>query len=334
MLTLIRVCLSVTNFGMVFMKAVIVPSFGDSDVLTLVDHAEPIPGPGRVVVKMEAAGVGYVDVMARKGDYQPLSEPGFVPGLEAAGTVAAVGKGVDARWTGQRVFLLTKCGAYAEAIEVGERDLVRLPAGVSAAEAVALGINALVAGLGLDRANVKKGDRVLVRGAGGGIGLMAAQLATLAEGEVTAITSSPERADRLRELGVARVLDRSEGVDGRGEGYDVVVDPVAGADLGRYIEGLRPNGRYLLVGSAGGVPEPDTFQSFLAGYHNSPTLIAFSLNSVGPETVGVAAAALFDQAARGDLRGVIDEQFPLAEAHRAHERLESAPVFGKITLHP
>lgn len=316
------------------MKAVIVPSFGDSDVLRVIDRAEPRPAPGQVLIQVEAAGVGYVDVMARKGDYQPLSEPGFIPGVEAAGTVAAVGEGVDGHWVGQRVFALTGRGAYAESVVAGVRDVVRLPEGVSAAHAVALGVNALVASLGLERANIKKGERVLVRGAGGGIGLMAVQLAALSGCEVTAITSSPERSDRLRGLGVAHVQDRTAGQDGSGNTYDIIVDPVAGADLGRYIEMLRPNGRYLLFGAAGGVPAPDAFGSIMTTYHNSPTLFAFSLNSVDADTVGAAAAELFGQAARGDLRAVIDEQVPLAEAHRAHERLESTPVFGKITLRP
>lgn len=317
------------------MKAVIVPSFGDSGVLMVVDRSQPSPGPGQVLVKVEAAGVGYVDVMARKGDYQPLSEPGFIPGLEAAGTVAAVGEGVDAQWAGQRVFLWTRGGgAYAEAVVADVGDVVPLPTGVSAADAVALGVNALVAVLGLERANVEKGERVLVRGAGGGIGLMAAQLAALAGSEVTAITSSPERGDRLRGLGAAHVQNRQAGQDGRGASHDLVVDPVAGPDLGRYVESLRRNGRYLLVGAAGGVPELEVFGSFLATYHNSPTLFAFSLNSVDADTVGAAAAALFGRAVRGDLQAVIDEQFPLAEAHRAHERLESTPVFGKVILHP
>jgi len=323
------------------MKAVIVPSFGNSTVLQVIDLTEPRPQPGQVLVQVEAAGVGYVDVMARNGDYQPLSEPGFVPGMEAAGTVAAVGDGVDEHWLGQRVFALTGRGAYAERVVADAHAIVRLPEGLSAADAVALGVNALVASLGLERANVKEGERVLVRGAGGGIGLMAAQLAALSGGAVTAVTSSPERGNRLRDLGVAhvqdrttRVHDRTTGQDGGADTYDIIVDPVAGPDLGRYIEKLRPNGRYVLVGAAGGAPAPDAFGSILTTYHNSPTLLAFSLNSVDADTVGAAAAELFGQAARGDLRAVIDEQIPLAEARRAHERLESTPVFGKITLRP
>ena len=316
------------------MKAVVVPSFGDSGVLRVVDRPRPTPGPGQVLVNVEAAGVGYVDVMARRGEYGPLSEPGFVPGLEAAGTVAAVGEGVDARWAGRRVFLSTGGGAYAEAVVADAGDVVPVPAGVTAADAVALGVNALVAVLGLQRANVAAGERVLVRGAGGGIGVMAAQWAVLAGSEVTAVTSSPERGERLRELGVAHVRDRHAGQDGRDDSYDVVADPVAGPDLGRYIESLRRNGRYVLLGSAGGAPQPDAFTSFLAAYHASPTLFAFSLNSVDRGTVGTAAEALFARAARGELHGIVDEQFSLAEAHRAHDRLESAPVFGKVVLRP
>ncbi|WP_326687013.1 zinc-binding dehydrogenase [Streptomyces sp. NBC_01795] len=316
------------------MKAVIVSSFGDSNALQVVDRAEPAPGPGQVLIRVEAAGVGYVDVMARNGDYQPLSEPGFVPGFEAAGTVAAVGAAVDEHWVGQRVFALTRSGAYAESVVADPRDVVRLPEGVSAADAVALGVNALVASLGLKRVNVEEGEQVLVRGAGGGIGLMAAQLAALSGGAVTAITSSPERGDRLRGLGVAHIQDRTAGQDGSADTYDIIVDPVAGVDLGRYIGMLRPNGRYLLVGSAGGAAASDVLGSIMTTYHNSPTLFAFSLNSVDADMVGAAAAELFGQAVRGDLRAIIDEQIPLAEAHRAHERLESTPVFGKITLHP
>uniref|UniRef100_A0AAU3H3F5 Zinc-binding dehydrogenase n=1 Tax=Streptomyces sp. NBC_01401 TaxID=2903854 RepID=A0AAU3H3F5_9ACTN len=316
------------------MKAVIVSSFGDSGVLRVVDRPEPVPGPGQVLIRVEAAGVGYVDVMARNGDYQPLAEPGFVPGVEAAGTVAAVGEAADEHWVGRRVFVLTGTGAYAESVVADVRDIVRVPEGVSAADAVALGVNALVAGLGLKRANVREGERVLVRGAGGGIGLMAVQLAALSGGVVTAITSSPERGERLRGLGAAHVQDRAAGEDGSEDTYDIVVDPVAGPDLGRYIETLRPDGRYLLVGAAGGAPEPAALGSLLTTYHNSPTLLAFSLNSVSSETVGEEAAELFGRAARGELRAVVDERIPLAEARRAHERIESTPVFGKITLHP
>ncbi|MFE7122494.1 zinc-binding alcohol dehydrogenase family protein, partial [Streptomyces sp. NPDC057654] len=205
------------------MKAVIVSSFGGPEVLRVVDRPAPRPGPGQALIRVEAAGVGYVDVMARDGDYQPLSEPGFVPGMEAAGAVAAVGEGVDEHWIGRRVFALTGTGAYAEYVVADVRGLARLPESVSSADAVALGVNALVASLGLDRTHIEKGERVLVRGAGGGIGLMAAQLAALSGGTVTAITSSPERAERLQNLGVAHVQDRTAGEDGGADAYDVIV---------------------------------------------------------------------------------------------------------------
>ncbi len=97
---------------------------------------------------------------------------------------------------------------------------------------------------------------------------------------------------------------------------------------------LRPNGRYVLCGAAGGIPDPEGFAALLTAYHRSPTLFAFSLSSLDPETISAAAVGLFAQAADGDLRPVVDEQIPLRDARRAHERLESTPVFGKITLRP
>jgi len=316
------------------MKAVIVSAFGASDVLHVVNRAEPRPGPGQAVIQVEAVGAGYVDVMARKGDYLPLSEPGFIPGVEAAGIVAAVGEGVDEHWVGRRVFAVTGGGAYAESVVADEDSLVCLPEGVSVADAVALGVNALVASLGLMRAGLTKSERVLVRGAGGGIGLMAVQLAALYGGEVTAVTSSPERGERLRGLGATDIQDRTSGRSDSTDSYDVIVDPVAGPELGRHIGMLRPNGRYILAGAAGGAPASDTFDSVLTSYHNSPTVFAFSLSSIDVGTRGAETAELFGRAARGDLQAVVDEQIPLAEAHRAHERLESTPVFGKITLTP
>ena len=191
------------------MLAITVPAFGGPDVLRAAELPVPAPGPGQVLIAVESAGVGYVDVMARAGDYAPLAEPGFVPGLEAAGTVTATGDDVDPAWTGRRVYALTWRGAYAEQVVADLAGVVPLPTGVDAETAVALGVNALVARTGLRRAGARAGERVLVRGAGGGIGVHAVQLAAAAGAEVTAVTSSAERGVRLRELGAAHVQDLS-----------------------------------------------------------------------------------------------------------------------------
>ncbi|MEU6127767.1 zinc-binding dehydrogenase [Saccharopolyspora sp. NPDC047091] len=315
------------------MLAITVPTFGGPDVLRAAELPVPAPGPGQVLIAVESAGVGYVDVMARAGDYAPLAEPGFVPGLEAAGTVTATGDDVDPAWTGRRVYALTWRGAYAEQVVADLAGVVPLPTGVDAETAVALGVNALVARTGLRRAGVQAGERVLVRGAGGGIGVHAVQLAAAAGSEVTAVTSSAERGARLRELGAAHVQDRATARESA-DAYDVVVDTVAGPELGHHLGRLRANGRYVLCGGAGGAPSADAFDAIMTGFHRSPTLIALSLNSLGAAELAAAAAELFAPATTGELRGIVDERFPLADAHRAHERLEATPVFGRLTLHP
>ncbi|WP_218157736.1 quinone oxidoreductase family protein [Saccharopolyspora shandongensis] len=316
------------------MKAVMVSSFGSADVLDLVELADPCPGPGQVLISVQAAGVGFMDVMVRNGTYPQLTEPGVVPGAEVAGIVTAVGDGVGQEWLGRRVFALTVSSGYAELVTVGVDHVVALPEAISAPDAVALGVNALVASLGLKRVAVQPGERVLVRGAGGGIGMMAAQLATAAGAEVTAITSTPQRVDRLRQLGVAHVLDRRAGQDGGDSSYDVVIDPVGGAEITRYIELLRPNGRFLSCGAAGGVPGPDAFAGLLTTFHNSPTVFAFNVSSVGPGAIATEFADLLRRTADGALRVVVDTELPLSEVVKAHTLLESGTVFGKLVLVP
>ncbi|GGK62136.1 oxidoreductase [Planomonospora parontospora subsp. parontospora] len=300
------------------MKAITVHSFDDGGALHLVDLPDPVPGAGQTLIEVEATGVGYVDVMSRRGQYPGFPEPGFVPGLEVAGVV---------RGTGERVYaMLGGGGGYAE-LAVADDVVVELPPEVSPAQAVALGANALTASLLLDRAGVAPGESVLVRGASGGVGLMAAQVAAHLGAEVTASTRSAAHAGRLAELGFSTR-------DGEDASYDVVVDPVAGAELGRHLGRLRPDGRYVVCGAAGGLPAPDFAAGLVGLFPNSPSLLMFSLSSVGPERLRSGLKTVFDLAARGVLRGVADAAVPLAQASLAHERLESGTVFGKVILRP
>ncbi|MFC4059329.1 zinc-binding alcohol dehydrogenase family protein [Planomonospora corallina] len=298
------------------MKAITVHSFGDGGVLRLVDLPDPVPGPGQTLVEVEAAGVGYVDVMSRRGQDPGFPAPGFVPGLEVAGVV---------RGTGERVYALLDGGGYAE-LAVAD-DVVELPPEVSPAQAVALGVNALTALLLCERAGVAPGESVLVRGASGGVGLMAAQVAAHLGAAVTASTRSAAHAGRLGGLGFSTR-------DGEDAAYDVIVDPVAGPDLGRHLGRLRAGGRYVLCGAAGGLPAPDFAAGLLGLFPRSPSLLMFSLSSVDAAGRRSGLKTVFDLAARGVLRGVAGETVPLAQASLAHERLESGAVFGKVVLSP
>ena len=314
------------------MKSIVVNSFGGPENLLFTDSPPSTPGHGQVAIAVEAIGVGYMDVMAREGCYSLGRTPGFVPGAEVAGTVEALGSDVESRMLGQRVFALTGTGGYAETALADINNVFPLPDIVTAFDAVALGINALVAHFSLVRVDAGPGDRVLVRGASGGIGVMAVQLAANKRCEVIAITSSTNRGDRLKELGATRALNRQSVSSEELPESDVVVDTVAGDDIGSFINLLGLNGRYVLCGGVGGSPPADFGTHLLGTFHRSPTLYALSLNSIGRHDLMAAASDLFGQAARGEIMAVVDDVLPLESAADAHRKLEGGSVFGKLLL--
>ncbi|MFE0023958.1 zinc-binding alcohol dehydrogenase family protein [Amycolatopsis sp. NPDC059021] len=310
------------------MRAAVVQTSGE---VRLVDVPEPTPGPGQVLVEVEAIGAGYVDVMVRRGEYPGSTGPGSVPGAEVAGRVQAVGPGAPGDLVGQRVLAILGVGGYAEQVVADAGRVLPVPRDADAAEAVALGVNALVAEHALRRAGTTAGERVLIRGAGGGIGVLTTQIAHARGAEVTAVTSSPARGKRLRELGAARIVDRTSGA-APDQTYDVVVDTVAGPDTGSYLELLRDNGRYVLCGAAAGAPTEDVLATLVRDFHKSPTLLAFSLNSVTPEELSRSwqeVTALWQQ---GLLSPVLHRSLTLSDAEQALELLERGAPFGKVVM--
>jgi NADPH2:quinone reductase len=203
---------------------------------------------------------------------------------------------------------------------------------VTAQDAVALGINAMVAFFAMERSHARAGERVLVRGASGGIGVIAVQLAAHKRCEVTALTSSTQRGDRLKELGATITPNRlSTDIEDLPE-CDIVVDTVAGNEAGEFIDRLGLNGRYVLCGGAGGAPPVDFGTHLLRSFQKSPTFYELSLNSFGVDDMKMASSQLFDQAARGEVICVVDEVLPLERAIDAHLRLENGDSFGKVIL--
>lgn len=300
---------------------------GGAEQLTVRDRDTPAPQAGQVLVAVAAAGIGFADAMMRSGGYPGVDPAGQVLGLEVAGTVSAVGPDVPADLFGQRVYALCGSGGYAEAICLDARTLVPLPEAVSCEAAVATGLNAIVAHLSLQRADLVPGEAVLVRGASGGIGSMAVQLAVAAGATCTAASSKPEQA---RSLGARAVVDRSGGDDT----YDIILDPVAGPDTGSFFGKLRPNGRIVICGAAGGFPPPDFAAGLLDAFFSSPTLSTLSLSSVPPEQAGAAMRTVFGMVAEGRLRPVIARRVGLLGIPDAHRELENGAVVGKIILRP
>jgi NADPH:quinone reductase-like Zn-dependent oxidoreductase len=320
------------------MKAVAIQSFGGPDGLAVIDLPSPIPVAGQVLIATEAIGVGGVDAVIRRGALAAYGfTEGHVPGGEIVGTVSAVGDGVDGSWAGQRVWAFAGLGGgYAEQVVAPAESLVPLPAGTSPADAVTLGSSGAVAHFGLARAGFAPGESVLVRGAAGGIGVMAVQLAAHGSASAVAVTaSSTDRGARLRELGATHVLDRAGGADGDAPaGYDVIIDVVAGPDMPSFFARLNPSGRMVTVGVVAGYPPPDFAMALFTAFRKSMSFATFSTDTVPAADRRAVTAGLFAAASRGELRAVVHEVLPLQQAVVAHRKLEAGEVFGRIVLVP
>jgi NADPH:quinone reductase-like Zn-dependent oxidoreductase len=312
-------------------KAFYIAEFGGGSLRE--DHPEPSPGPGEVVVAVEAAGVGYMDVMVADGRYPLVTEPGFILGSELAGVIVGVGDGVDLAVIGRRVFAMTSTRSFAEFCAVELSSTMPIPDELGSTEAVALGINALVAYEVLRRTSVDEPGDVLVRGAGGGIGLLVTQLAVLQGSRVTAVTSSADRGNRLVELGAGQWVSR-DAVRTGAQRYDVIIDTVGGDEMSAFLEMLADNGRYVLCGGVAGAPPADFGSVLLANFHRSPTFSAFSLNSVRQRARRDAAGSVFRSAADKALRPVVAQQFALNDVEDALLLVRTGDSFGKVIITP
>jgi NADPH:quinone reductase len=320
------------------LKAVAIQAFGRPEGLAVIDVPDPSPAAGQVLIATEAIGVGGVDVVIRSGALAAYGfREGHTLGGEIAGTVAAVGDGVDPSWAGRRVWAFTGLGGgYAERAVARTEALVPLPADLSAADAVTLGSSGAVAHFGLRHAHFAPGESVLVRGAAGGIGIMAVQLAARGGASAVAVTtSSAERGDRLRKLGATHVLDRvGQGGEEAPEGYDVIIDIVAGAGMPSFFTRLNPNGRMVAVGIVAGLPPADFAMAMFTAFQKSMSFATFSTDTVAGPDRRAAIAELFAAAGRGELHSVVHELLPLEHAVLAHRKIEAGEVFGRIVLTP
>src|SRR3989442_3630996 len=190
------------------MRSVWITRTGPPEALEVRDGPDPVPGPGQALVRVRATGVNFADVMARLGLYPDAPPRPCVVGYEVAGTVERLGPGADgALATGQRVIALTRFGGYAEAVAVPAAQLFPMPARMSFEEGAAIPVNYLTAVLMLRHfGNVKRGERVLVHAAAGGVGMAAIQLCKIAGAEVIGTASAAKHA-QLREAGVAHAID-------------------------------------------------------------------------------------------------------------------------------
>lgn len=320
------------------MRAVVIERFGDPSGMAVREVAEAVPAAGQIVVGSQAIGVGGVDAVIRRGTLGGYGfTEGLIPGSEVAGTVTAVGDGVDPSWLGRRVWAFTgTSGGYAEQATARIEDVTALPDGLSPVEAVTLGSAATVAHFALAHAHFTAGESVLVRGAAGSIGIAAVELASRGGASVVAVTtSSPERGRRLRELGATLVLDRA-GHGGRDEPatFDVIIDIVGGDGIPAFIDRLAPNGRMIVVGAVAGMPPADFGMGLMRSFQQSRSFATFSLNTVPIAVRNTVRAEQFDAAANGRLHPVVHKVLALDQAAEAHRQMDAGTVFGRIVLTP
>ena len=320
------------------LKAIAIQTYGGPEGLAVVDLPIPAPAVGQVLIATEAVGVGGVDTVIRSGALAAYGfKEGHIPGGEVAGTVTAVGDGVDASWIGRRVWGFTGTGGgYVEQAVAPVEEIHPLPGTLSAVDAVTLGSSGAVAYFGLRHAHFAPGETVLVRGAAGSIGIMTVQLAARGGAAAVAVTtSSAERGERLRRLGATHVLERSgDGEEEAPAGYDVIIDVVAGEDMPSFFDRLNPNGRMVAVGAVAGQPPADFGTKIMAAFQKSMSFAAFSAATVTPADLGAVRSKQFGAASRGEIEAVVHVLLPLDEAVLAHQKMDAGEVFGRIVLTP
>jgi NADPH2:quinone reductase len=242
------------------MRALVCREFGPASGLSVEEIDEPVPGPGEVVVEVEAAGINFPDTLIIEGKYQFKPELPFTPGGEAAGTVATVGAGVDGLSVGDRVIALSSHGAFAEKWLVSAGAVAPVPPGLDARQAAAFGLTYGTSYYALkDRVRLQEGETLLVLGAAGGVGSAAIELGKAMGASVFAAASTPEKLAWATDLGADATIDYSsqdlreaiKDLTG-GRGVDVVYDPVGGAFTEQALRSTAWNGRLAVIGFAAG----------------------------------------------------------------------------------
>ncbi|GBC81471.1 2-haloacrylate reductase [bacterium HR10] len=322
------------------MRAIRVHEHGGPEVLCYEEVARPEPGPGEARVRIEAAGVNFIDIYHRTGLYpNPLP---FTPGIEGAGTVEAVGPGVTEVRVGDRVAYALSLGAYAEYAVVPAWKLVPIPDGVDSSVAAAAMVQGMTAHyLTHSTYPLQPGDTALVHAAAGGTGLLIVQMAKLRGARVIGTVSTPEKAQRAREAGADHVILYTQSdfeaevkrlTEGRG--VDVVYDSVGRATFEKSLNCLRPRGLLVLFGqSSGPVPPLDPLLLSTKGslFLTRPHLMHYVATR---EELLERAQAVFQWIQEGRVRIHIERLFPLSEAAAAHRTLAERRSTGKLLLVP
>ncbi|MGA9061125.1 MAG: quinone oxidoreductase [Terracidiphilus sp.] len=322
------------------MKAIQIHSTGGPEVLQLADLPIPQPGPGQVLIRIEAIGVNFIEIYFRKGVYKTALP--MTPGSEAAGTVEELGPGVTGFAAGDAVVSTSVIGSYAEYALVPAAQLVKVPDGLSLECAAAVLLQGMTAHyLAYSTYPLKAGDVALVHAGAGGVGLLLTQIATAQGARVITTVSTKAKAELSREAGASDVIlytDQDFEAEVKrltgGKGVDVVYDSVGKTTFDQSLNCLRPRGLLALFGaSSGPVPPFDPIQLNQKGslFLTRPVLWHYIATRAELEW---RAGDVLGWAAKGDLKVRAEHTYPLVNAAQAQIDLEERKTTGKILLVP
>lgn len=323
------------------MTAIAISEPGGPDVLVPTTLPVPSPGPGEVLIRVAAAGVNRPDVLQRMGKYPPPPGAPDTPGLEVSGTVAALGEGVDAALLGQRVCALIAGGGYAEYALAPAVQCLPVPESYDIIEAAALPETLFTVWTNLfERAYVTEGEVALIHGGTSGIGTMAIALCKLFGVTSIVTCGSDEKcaaalawgADHAINYRTADYVEEVARITG-GAGCNAVLDMVGGDYLPRNLKCLAPDGRHVSISVIGGPRAEIVIRDVMA---KRLTITGSTLRPRPVAFKGLVAEELkrvvWPFVESGDLRPAMDQRFPLAEANKAHARMDAGEHFGKIVL--
>lgn len=317
------------------MKAIVIPRFGGPEVLELRDVPEPAIGANEVRVHVEAAGLNFADIITANGGYPGTPSPPLIAGREFAGVIEE---------TGKRVMGYTQWAGFAEVVAAQRGYCWPVPDGWSAEEAAAFPVNYFTAYLAywkaglLERASEAPAPRVLIHAVAGGVGTAAVQIGKLLGIEMYGTSSSDEKLQRVREMGLQHAInykrqDYEQAIRDmtRGEGVDAVFEMLGGDHTGKSIRCLREFGRVIVYGSATGKASSiDTRALYAKGA--SVHGLWLTVLSANQEVMEPAGKKMSQWIAQGHLRPIVGHTFPLSQASAAFLLMLERKNFGKVVL--
>ncbi len=337
-------------------ESIEISKFGGPEVMRRIEIPSPPLRLDGVRIQVIASGVNFADLMMRMGLYPEAPKPPFVPGYEVAGRVLEVGQAVKSIHPGDRVLGGSRFGGYTSEIVLPEYQVRKIPDRLSDTEAAAVPVNFLTAWMALhEMARIRKGDRVLIQSAAGGVGVAAIQIAAQAGARVVGLVGSSSKVGAIKALGASEVVLKSEWEeisDEQAGGFQVILDSTGGESLKRSMRRLSPTGRVVNFGASSSVSGPKrSLPHIISLLMNTSIVTPFKLMMENKGIFGLNLLQLlkepqagefnpiysaFDQIMErfvdGSFKVIVGKTFPLAQAGASHTYLQSRANIGKVVL--